>query len=43
MKNDVYGKTLKNVRSRIDVKFVSNEKRIFKMGIKIKLHATNNI
>ena len=34
MKNDVYGKTIKNVRSRIDVKFVSNEKGYLKWALK---------
>ena len=34
MKNDVYGKTIKNVRNRIDVKFVSNEKGFLKWALK---------
>ena len=34
MKNDVYGKTIKNVRNRIDVKFVSNEKGYLKWALK---------
>ena len=32
--NDVYGKTMKNVRSRINVKLVSNKKYYFKLTSK---------
>ena len=35
MYNAIYGKTMENLRNRIDVKFVSKQKRLFKMEIKL--------
>ena len=43
MNNDVYGKTMENVRNRIKVKLVSNKKDYLKMGIQTKLYVTQNI
>ena len=43
MNNALYGKTMKNIRNRIDVKFVSNKKKLFKMDIQTKLYVTKNI
>ena len=43
MTKAVYGKTMENLRNKIDVKFVSNKKDIkidIKMDIKTKLHIT---
>ena len=41
MNNPVYGKKMENLRNRINVKLVSNKKRLFKM--ETKLHFTLNI
>ena len=43
MKNAVYGKTMDSLTNRIGVKLVINKKRLFKIGIKTKLHVTKNI
>ena len=43
MNDALYGKTMKNIRNRIDVKFVSNKKKLFKMDIQTKLYVTKNI
>ena len=41
MSNVVYGRKVENFRNRIDVKLLSNEKRLFKMNInKTKLYVT---
>ena len=37
MNNAVYRKTVENVKNRIDVKLVSNKKRLFIMYIQTKL------
>ena len=42
MNNAVHGKTMQNLRNRIDVKLASNKKD-FKMDIKTKLYVTINI
>ena len=36
-------KKIENLRNRIDVKLVSNEKNLLEKDIKINLHATKNI
>ena len=41
--NAVYGKTMENLKNRIDVRLVNNEKDYLKMHIKTKLHVTKNI
>ena len=41
--NAVYGKTMENIRNRINVKLLSNKKSLFKMGIQIKLYVRQNI
>ena len=43
MNNAIYGKTMKNLRNRIDVKLISNEKKLFKIYIKAKLYVALNI
>ena len=43
MNNAVQDKSVENLRKRIDVKLVNNEKDYLKMGIKIKLYVTKNI
>ena len=43
MKNAVHGKTMDSLTNRIGVKLVINKKRLFKIGIKTKLHVTKNI
>ena len=43
MNNAMKEKTVANVRNRIDLKLVSNKKRVFKMCIKTKLHVAQNI
>ena len=42
MSNAIYGKTIENFRSRINVK-LENNKKDFKMYIKTKLYATQYI
>ena len=34
---------MENLRNRIDVKLVNNEKKLFKMYIKAKLYVSQNI
>ena len=41
--NAVYGKTIENLRHKIDVSLVSNENNYLKMDIKTKLHVTKSI
>ena len=43
MDNAVYGKTLENLRNRIDVRLVNNKKDYLKFDIKIKLGSTKII
>ena len=43
MNNVVYRKLMENLRNTIDLKLVSNKKRLFKMDIQTKLYATQNI
>ena len=43
MNDTVYGKTMGNLRHRIDVKLVSNKKRLFKIDIQTKLYVKQNI
>ena len=38
MNDTVYGKTMGNLRHSIDVKLVSNKKRLFKLDIQTRLH-----
>ena len=40
MNNDVYGKTMENLRNRIYVRLVSNKKSLLKIESKNKLYAT---
>ena len=40
--NGIQGKTIKNLRNRIDVKLVNNQK-LFKMYLKTKLYVAQNI
>ena len=42
MINAVNGKTMENLRKRIDVRIVSNEKKLFKEDIKTKLYVTKS-
>ena len=43
MNNAGYEKTIQNLRNRINVKLVSNEKRLFIKYVKTKLYVTQNI
>ena len=43
MNNAVYGKTMENLRNRIDVRLVSNENDYLKWTSKTKLYVTKNI
>ena len=43
MNNVVDRKLMENLRNTIDLKLVSNKKRLFKMDIQTKLYATQNI
>ena len=43
MNNAAYGEAMENLGSRINVKVVSNKKRLFKMSIQTKLYITRNI
>ena len=43
MNKGLHGKTVENLRNRIDVKFVSNKKDSLKYTSKTKLYATENI
>ena len=38
-----YGKTIENLGIRVDVRLVSNKRRLFKMDIQTKLYVTQNI
>ena len=42
MNNGIQGKTIKNLRNRIGVKLVNNQK-LFKMYLKTKLYVAQNI
>ena len=43
MNNTANGKTMEDLRNRIDAKLVNKEKRLFKMDFKTKLFVTRNI
>ena len=43
MGNAIHGTKMENLRTRIDVKLVNNETRLFKMYIKTKLYDRQNI
>ena len=43
IKNSVYGKTMENLRHRIDVRLVSNKNGLSKMDIQTKLYVTQKI
>ena len=43
MNTVVYRKLMENLRNTIDLKLVSNKKRLFKMDIQTKLYATQNV
>ena len=42
MKNTAYGKTMENLRNRVNVRLVNNEKN-FEIDIKIKFRNTKSI
>ena len=43
MNKVVHDKTMENLRNKIDVKLVSNQKRLHEVDIKTKLHVTKYI
>ena len=43
MNSAIYGKTMDNLRNRIDVRIVSYKKKLFKMEIKTKKDVAENI